>query len=164
MFAAVGWFALPAILASTGSSLTMFLSPTLFIYFIIYFLFGYLIYATLYAGAGATVEQASDAQQVTLPITMLNVISFIMLSTVIQDPSSTTSVVLSMIPFFSPVLMMGRIFSETPPFWQIGLSFVLMAATFFGVLWISARVYRTGILMYGKKYTFREIIKWVRYS
>ncbi len=164
MFAAVGWFALPAILSSAGSTLTMFLSPTLFIYFVLYFLFGYLIYSTLYAGAGATVEQASDAQQVTLPITMLNVISFITLTTVIQAPSSTTSVILSMIPFFSPVLMMGRIFSETPPLWQILLSFVLMGATFFGVLWISARVYRTGILMYGKKYTFREIIKWVRYS
>ncbi len=164
MFAAVAWFALPAILSSAGSSLTMFLSPTLFIYFVLYFLFGYLIYATLYAGAGATVEQASDAQQVTLPITMLNVISFITLTTVIQAPSSTTSVILSLIPFFSPVLMMGRIFSETPPLWQILLSFVLMGATFFGVLWISARVYRTGILMYGKKYTFREIIKWVRYS
>ena len=164
MFAAVVWFALPAILSSAGSSLTMFLSPTLFIYFVLYFLFGYLIYSTLYAGAGATVEQASDAQQVTLPITMLNVISFITLTTVIQAPSSTTSVILSMIPFFSPVLMMGRIFSETPPLWQILLSFVLMGATFFGVLWISARVYRTGILMYGKKHTFREIIKWVRYS
>ncbi|HET9136228.1 MAG TPA: ABC transporter permease, partial [Candidatus Kapabacteria bacterium] len=90
--------------------------------------------------------------------------SFISLTTVIQNPSSTLSIILSLIPFFSPVLMMGRIFSETPPFWQIALSFAIMIGTFFGVLWVSARIYRTGILMYGKKYSLKEIAKWVKFS
>lgn len=122
------------------------------------------MYATLYAGAGATVEQASDAQQVSMPITLLVILPIVMMTSVIQSPSSTSSVILSLIPFFSPILMLGRIFSETPPFWQIALSFVLMAATFFGVLWLSGKIYRTGILMYGKKYTLREIFKWLKYS
>jgi ABC-2 type transport system permease protein len=164
MFACVSWFALPAILTSVGAGITTLLSPALFIYFILYFLFGYLIFSTLYAAAGATVEQASDAQQVTMPITILILIPFITISTVIQSPSSTMSVVLSLIPFFSPILMIGRIFSETPPLWQILLSFVLMGLTFFGVLWIASRIYRTGILMYGKKFTLKEIARWVKYS
>jgi ABC-2 type transport system permease protein len=164
MFAGVSWFALPAILTSVGSNITTLLSPALFIYFVLYFLFGYLIFSTLYAAAGATVEQASDAQQVTLPITILIIIPFITISSVIQSPSSTMSVILSLIPFFSPILMIGRIFSETPPLWQILLSFVLMGVAFFTVLFFASRIYRTGILMHGKKFTLKEIAKWVRYS
>ncbi len=164
MFAAVSFFALPAVLSSLGSSAGSIISPSSFVYFVLYFIFGYLMYATLYAGAGATVEQASDAQQVSMPITLLVILPIVMMTSVIQSPSSTSSVILSLIPFFSPILMLGRIFSETPPFWQIALSFVLMAATFFGVLWLSGKIYRTGILMYGKKYTLREIFKWLKYS
>jgi ABC-2 type transport system permease protein len=164
MFASVSFFALPAILVSLGSGAGSIISPSAFIYFVLYFVFGYLMFATLYAGAGATVEQASDAQQVAMPITLLVLLPFLMMTSVIQSPSSTSSVILSMIPFFSPILMMGRIFSETPPFWQIALSFVLMGATFFGVLWVSGKIYRTGILMYGKKYSLREIYKWLKYS
>ena len=164
MFASVSFFALPAILVSLGSEAGNIISPASFIYFVLYFIFGYLMYATLYAGAGATVEQASDAQQVSLPITFLIILPVLMMTTVIQSPSTTSSVILSLIPFFSPILMMGRIFSETPPWWQIVLSFLLMGATFFGVLWVSGKIYRTGILMYGKKYSLREIFKWLRYS
>ncbi len=164
MFAAVSFFALPALLTTLGSSAGSIISPTSFIYFVLYFVFGYLMYATLYAGAGATVEQASDAQQVSMPITFLIILPILMMTSVIQSPSTTSSVILSLIPFFSPILMMGRIFSETPPFWQIALSFVLMGATFFGVLWVAGKIYRTGILMYGKKYSLREIFKWLKYS
>jgi ABC-2 type transport system permease protein len=164
MFASVSFFALPAILVTLGSSAANIISPSAFIYFVLYFVFGYLMYATLYAGAGATVEQASDAQQVSMPITLLIVLPILMMTSVIQSPSSTSSVILSLIPLFSPILMLGRIFSETPPFWQIALSFVLMGGTFFGVLWVSGKIYRTGILMYGKKYSLREIFKWLKYS
>ncbi|MEP7235966.1 MAG: ABC transporter permease [Ignavibacteriota bacterium] len=164
MFAAVSVFALPAILVSLGSAAGSIISPSAFIYFVLYFIFGYLMYATLYAGAGATVEQASDAQQVSMPITFLVILPILMMTSVIQSPSSTSSVILSLIPFFSPILMMGRIFSETPPFWQIALSFVLMTGAFFGVLWVAGKIYRTGILMYGKKYSLREIFRWLKYS
>ncbi|MDP4220379.1 MAG: ABC transporter permease [Bacteroidota bacterium] len=164
MFASVSFFALPALLASLGAGASQVISPSSFIYFVLYFIFGYLMYATLYAGAGATVEQASDAQQISMPITMLIVLPLLMMTSVIQSPSSTSSVILSLIPLFSPILMLGRIFSEPPPMWQILLSFVLMGSTFFGVLWVSGKVYRTGILMYGKKYSLREVFKWLKYS
>jgi ABC-2 type transport system permease protein len=164
MFASVSFFALPALLASLGAGASQVISPVSFVYFVLYFIFGYLMYATLYAGAGATVEQASDAQQISMPITMLIVLPLLMMTSVIQSPSSTSSVILSLIPLFSPILMLGRIFSEPPPMWQILLSFVLMGATFFAVLWISGKVYRTGILMYGKKYSLREVFKWLKYS
>ncbi|MDP4231439.1 MAG: ABC transporter permease, partial [Bacteroidota bacterium] len=149
---------------SLGAGASQVISPSSFIYFVLYFIFGYLMYATLYAGAGATVEQASDAQQISMPITMLIVLPLLMMTSVIQSPSSTSSVILSLIPLFSPILMLGRIFSEPPPMWQILLSFVLMGSTFFGVLWVSGKVYRTGILMYGKKYSLREVFKWLKYS
>jgi len=103
-------------------------------------------------------------QQVSLPVVMLLVIPFILLQGVIQSPSSAKSVVLSLIPFFSPILMLARIFTETPPWWQIALSVVLMIGTFFGCLWLAARIYRVGILMYGKKFKLSEIAKWVRYT
>jgi ABC-2 type transport system permease protein len=150
--------------AYMGDSFHFSISPYLFIYFILYYLFGFLIYSTLYAAVGATVDQESDAQQASMPIMILVMIPIFSMMGVIQSPSSTTSVILSLIPFFSPILMMGRIFSETPPFWQIALSFVLMAATFFGVLWLAARVYRVGILMYGKRFTPKEIMRWLRYT
>ena len=164
MFATLSFFALPYILLSLGPAAAHVISPISFIYFIFYFIFGYLMYATLYAGAGATVEQVSDAQQVSMPITILIILPILMMTSVMQSPSSTSSVILSLIPFFSPILMVGRIFSEMPPWWQIALSFVLMGATFFGVLWLAGKIYRTGILMYGKKYSLKEIFRWLKYS
>jgi len=167
------WALMLAVLTTVGissmspslqSSLNFNISPFMYLYLIAYFLFGYLIFATLYAVLGSTADQDSDVQQVSLPITFLIIIPIVMMTSVIQSPNSSTSVILSLIPFFSPILMLGRIFSETPPVWQIALSFVLMAGTFFGILWIGAKVYRVGILMYGKRFTIPEVIKWIRYS
>jgi ABC-2 type transport system permease protein len=155
---------LTAASAFLGPDILPSISPFLFIYFILFFVLGFLIYATLYAAIGSTAESASDVQQVSFPVVMLLVIPFVMLQGVIQNPSSTKSVVLSLIPFFSPILMLGRIFTETPPWWQIALAVVLMIGTFFGCLWVAARIYRVGILMYGKKFKLSEIAKWVRYS
>lgn len=150
--------------AFLGSSILPTVSPFLFIYFIVYFILGFLIYATLYAAVGSTAESASDAQQIAFPVIMLLLIPFILLQGVMQNPSSTKSVVLSLVPFFSPILMLARIFTETPPAWQIAASMVLMIATFFGCLWVASRIYRVGILMYGKKFKLAEIVKWVRYT
>jgi ABC-2 type transport system permease protein len=147
-----------------GSNLNINIPPELFIYFVLFYILGFLIYATLFAALGATADQESDVQQASLPITMLVVIPILLMTSVIQSPSSTMSTVLSMVPFFAPILMMGRIFSETPPFWQIALSIAIMIVTFFGALWVASRIYRTGILMYGKRFTPKEIIKWIRYS
>jgi ABC-2 type transport system permease protein len=147
-----------------GSNLDINIPPELFIYFVVFYILGFLIYATLFAALGATADQESDVQQASLPITLLVVIPILLMTSVIQSPSSTMSTVLSMVPFFAPILMMGRIFSETPPIWQIALSMAIMIATFFGVLWVAARIYRTGILMYGKRFSPKEIFKWIRYS
>ncbi len=155
---------LTAASAMLGSDILPSISPFLFLYFVLFFVLGFLIYATLYAAIGSTAESASDVQQISMPVVMLLVIPFILLQGVIQNPSSTKSVVLSLIPFFSPILMLGRIFTETPPWWQIALAVALMIGTFFGCLWIAARIYRVGILMYGKKFKLSEIAKWVRYS
>ena len=139
-------------------------SPYLFLYFLLFFVLGFLIYATLYAAIGSTAESASDVQQVAFPVTMLLVVPFILLQGVVQNPSGTGSVILSMIPFFAPILMLGRIFTETPPWWQIVITVVIMIGTFFGCLWVAARIYRVGILMYGKKFKPREILKWIKYT
>lgn len=166
------WAIMLAIISTIGLSaassmlggLTFGTSPFVFIYFIGYFVFGYLIYSTLYAALGAMADQESDVQQMSIPITILIMIPIFTLNNVIQNPNSVFSTVLSLIPFFSPILMLGRIFSETPPVWQIALSFVLMGATFFGVLKLGAKIYRVGILMYGKKPSLPEVRKWIRYS
>lgn len=164
MFAALSFYGLPALSASIGPSLAAIVTPESLIFFVFYFVGGFLIYATLYATVGAMVEQASDAQGLAMPITFVVVIAIISMTSVIQNPSSTASVILSLIPFFSPILMMGRIYSETPPLWQIGLSFALMGLTFYVISSFASKIYRTGILMYGKKFTFKEAFRWVKYS
>ena len=147
-----------------GQDVMPSVSPYLFLYFLLFFVLGFLIYATLYAAIGSTAESASDVQQVAFPVTMLLVIPFILLQGVIRNPSGTWSVLLSMVPFFAPILMLGRIFTETPPWWQIVLTVIIMIGTFFGCLWVAARIYRVGILMYGKKFKPREIVKWIKYT
>ncbi|MDP4199666.1 MAG: ABC transporter permease [Bacteroidota bacterium] len=164
MLVALTTVGLTAASAMLGQDVMPSISPFLFLYLILFFVLGFLIYATLYAAIGSTAESASDVQQVSFPVVMLLVIPFIMLQGVIQSPSSTKSVVLSLVPFFSPILMLARIFTETPPWWQIALSVALMIGTFFGCLWLAARIYRVGILMYGKKFKLSEIAKWVRYT
>ena len=81
-----------------------------------------------------------------------------------RDPNSTTAVVLSLVPFFTPILMLLRISAEPPPFWQIGLSMVLTLLTTLGVIYLSARIYRVGVLMYGKRPSVVELLRWLRYS
>ncbi len=163
MFGMLSFFALPA-MAVAGPSLAAIITIESLVYFVLYFVGGFLIYATLYATVGAMVEQASDAQSLAMPITFIVVIAILCMTSVIQNPSTTASVILSLVPFFSPILMMGRIYSETPPFWQIALSFVLMGLTFFFISSVASKIYRTGILMYGKKFSFKEAFKWVKYS
>ena len=149
--------------ASTGADLPK-IPASLVIYFIIYFLLGYFLFATLYAMVGAMVSSEEDAQQVQFPVTILIIIPMMVFSLVMNNPNSPTSVTLSMIPFFSPTLMMLRIAVDPPPWWQIGLSMILMIVTIFGAIWLAARIYRVGILMYGKRPSIAELGRWLRYS
>lgn len=137
--------------------------PIIWVYLVVYFLLGYLIYSSLFAAVGAAVDSESETQQLVFPITIPIIISIMLMPQVANAPDSTLAVVSSLIPLFSPILMVARIPITDVPFWQIGLSFLLMAGTFVGLMALSAKIYRVGILMYGKKASFKEMIKWVRY-
>jgi ABC-2 type transport system permease protein len=134
--------------------------------FIFYFLGGFLFYASLFAAVGSAVnEDAQDAQSLTLPITLPIILAIIIMINSINDPISPLATWSSIIPFFSPIVMMSRIpfgVPDTVPYWQLGLSMALLVAGFLVTTWISAKIYRTGILLYGKKPTWKEMIKWIR--
>lgn len=130
--------------------------------FIVYFLLGYLLYATMFAAIGSLVESNTDSQQFTLPVTVPLIVAIISAVYIVNDPDSSLAVWMSMIPFTSPVVMMVRI-PFGVPIWQVVVSVVLLAATFVAMTWVAAKIYRTGILMYGKKPTYKEIFKWLKY-
>jgi ABC-2 type transport system permease protein len=140
------------------------LSPLLMFFFVLYFVLGYFLYATLYAIVGAIVSNEEDGQQMQIPVTMTIVIPIMISVLVMQDPNSLASTLLSLIPFFSPILMFMRISFQAPPAWQIVLSIVLMLATIGGLLWLAAKIYRVGVLMYGKRPTLPEVFRWLKYS
>lgn len=137
---------------------------SLLIYFVVYFVLGYFLFATLYTIVGAMVSSEEDAQQMQFPVTMLMVVPMMIFWLIMRDPNGTFSTVMSLIPFFTPTLMMLRIAVVSPPFWQILLSIALMLAAIVGVVWVAGRIYRVGILMYGKKPNLIELGRWLRYS
>jgi len=132
--------------------------------FLFYFLGGYLFYSSLFASVGSVVnEDPQEAQSLMLPITMPIIFSFIIMSMAVQDPSGPLAVWGSMIPFSSPIVMMARIpygVPTTVPWWQLGVSMLLLIAGFLFTTWMAGKIYRTGILMYGKKPTWRTMWKW----
>jgi ABC-2 type transport system permease protein len=140
------------------------ISPSVFVWFLLFFLGGYLLYSSIFAAVGAAVEHQQDAQGLMLPVTLLIVIPILFISVLIESPNSSLSVVLSLIPFFSPILMVVRVAVTSVPLWQVALSFLLLCLTFIGSIWVSGRIYRVGILMYGKKPTFRDLARWFRYG
>ena len=123
---------------------------------------GFLLYAAMYAAVGASVDQAQDAQQLTTPIMIPIIFAFILLTMVMNDPNSPVVVWSSMIPFTAPIVMMGRIPSGIPT-WEIVTSLVLLYATFIVMVWLAGKIYRVGIFMHGKKPTFKELYKWLKY-
>jgi ABC-2 type transport system permease protein len=132
------------------------------VFFPVFFILGYLLFASLYAAVGAMFNNEQEAQQAATMVVIPVIIPVIMMQMVIANPSSTASVALSLIPLFTPLIMYLRILVETPPMWQIALSLVLTAATLVGVIYISGKIYRTGILMYGKRPNLKELWRWVR--
>jgi len=136
---------------------------TIIFCFIIFFVLGYLLYATLYAAIGSLVDNNTDSQQFSLPVTVPLMIAIISSFYIVNNPDSSLSVWLSMIPFTSPISMMVRI-PFGVPIWQIVLSVLLLAGTFVFMTWFAAKIYRTGILMYGKKLSYKEIFKWLKYK
>ena len=135
---------------------------SLVIYFLLFFLGGYLLYGSLFAAIGSAVEQESDAQSLQMPILIPVILPALFLPFIADNPDAPASVALSLVPFFSPILMVVRAAATDVPFWQMALSLALLALAFVGTIWLASRIYRVGILMYGKKATFRDLARWVR--
>jgi ABC-2 type transport system permease protein len=131
--------------------------------FIFYFLGGYLLYGAMFAAIGAAVDNETDTQQFMLPLTIPLILALLVLINSINNPDSSVSFWFSIIPFTAPIVMMGRLPFGVPE-WEVGLSMALLVVTFIGMTWLAAKIYRTGILMYGKKTSYKEIAKWIRHS
>jgi ABC-2 type transport system permease protein len=133
-----------------------------YIYFGLFFLLGYFIYATIYALLGSMVTTAQEGGQLAMPIILILVVSFYLFFPVSRSPDSTFAFWVSIIPFSAPVAMLVRIVTQTPPFWQIALSLVIGFGSVLVIMWIASRVYRVGMLMYGKRASIPEAWRWAR--
>jgi ABC-2 type transport system permease protein len=131
--------------------------------FIFFFLTGYLLYASLFAAIGSAVDNETETQQFMLPVTIPIILALIVAMGVMQNPESSLAFWFSIIPFTSPIVMMARIPFDVPA-WEIILSMALMLLTLVGAVWMAAKIYRTGILMYGKKTSYKELWKWLTYK
>ncbi len=131
--------------------------------FIVYFLGGYLLYASLFAAVGSAVDNETDTQQFMMPITIPLLLGLFVSMSAFQNPDSSIVYWCSFIPFTSPMVMMARIPFGVPG-WELVLSMIILLLSFLGTAWLAAKIYRTGILMYGKKPTYKEMFKWLRYK
>ena len=138
--------------------------PHVFVYFVVFFILGYFLYGTIYAAVGSMVNSEKEAQQLVMPITMFLIVPIMLMIFIIRAPNSSIAVFLSFIPFFAPILMFLRITVLLPPFGQIGASIVILILTILLMIWLTAKIYRVGILMYGKRPKLAEIVRWIRYK
>ena len=134
------------------------------IFFLIFFVLGFYLYSGMAAALGSTVNGEQEVQQFSFILISPLVISVVMMVYVMGNPSSTISVVMSLLPPFTPIIMYMRICAQMPPMWQVVLSIALLLASVLGMVWFAARIYRVGVLMYGKRATLPEIVRWLRYS
>jgi ABC-2 type transport system permease protein len=132
--------------------------------FAAFFLLGYVLYSTLYAAVGAAINSEQEGQQLQMIFASPLIVAIAMLMPTIQAPGSGMALGLSLFPFTAPVIMYVRIAMGAAPLWQIGLSIAIMLATIYFVLALCSRIYRVGILMYGKRPTLPELAKWLRYA
>jgi ABC-2 type transport system permease protein len=153
----------PGLIAGAGM-IKGILSARLLVYFAVFFLLGYTLYSTLCAAVGSMVNSEQEAQQLQFLVMMPMIISVIIAVNIIQNPEAPAAVWGSLFPLTAPLIMFLRIALQSPPPWQIALSIGLMIATTYGLIWLCARIYRVGILMYGKKPTLPQIMKWIRYT
>ena len=150
-------------LASVFEQLESINITFLLVMFLFYFIGGYLMYGSLFAAVGSAVDSETDSQQFMLPITIPLIFSFIALQTILENPDSSLAFWCSIIPFTSPIVMMGRLPFD-PPLWELGLSMVLLIVGFIFTSWLAGRIYRVGILMYGQKVNYKTLWKWIKQS
>jgi ABC-2 type transport system permease protein len=154
----------PLFMAGASGLLKGVLSVKLIFFFGVFFLLGFALYSTMCAAVGAMVNSEQEAQQLQFLIVMPLILSVVILVNVIQYPGSALAFWASIFPLTAPLIMFTRIALQTPVWWQIALSISLMVLTVWGLAFLCARIYRVGVLMYGKKPTFPEIIKWIKYA
>jgi ABC-2 type transport system permease protein len=140
------------------------LTAEMAIHLLLFFVLGFFAFSTLYAAIGSAFNNLQEAQQMASFVMLFLIVPVFVMYPVINDPSSTMAVVMSLIPLFTPLIMSLRIVTQIPPYWQILLAYALSVGFIWGMVWLCARIYRVGILMYGKKPTFQEILRWVRYA
>ncbi len=150
---------------ATGKNLPIIdLDMAILAYFVLFFLLGYILYATMYAAVGAMVNAEQEAQQLVTPLILLLIVPMIMITYIIGNPHTTTSVVFSMIPFFAPMIMFTRIAVDMPPLPEILLSIAILIGSILLLIFLVAKIFRIGILMYGKRPTLPEVLRWLRQS
>lgn len=158
MGGAVATFAGTAAAASRLGSLDARIVP----YFLIFYVLGYLTYASVYAIGGSVTNSEKEAQQFVAPIMFFLLIPWFLATVILQSPESAMAVTLSLIPIFTPVTMFMRVIVSEPPLWEVALSIVLSIGTIYGMFWVTAKIFRTGILSYGKRPTIPELWRWLR--
>ena len=165
-----GWFLLTRAGLASGrieqaANFIQQLSPPAYvvIYFFIFFILGFLFYSGLFVSIGAMVTSETEAQQLQFPVTFPIIVSLMLMFLAIRDPSGSLVQVISMIPLFSPIVMIVRICVVLPPFWEIALSLALLLVGVWVSIWLAGRIFRVGLLMYGKRPSLPELIKWIRY-
>lgn len=157
-------FSSPALAATQPFLKDLNIPPIVLICLPIFFLLGYLLYSTMYAAVGAMVNSEEEAQQLQWPVMMPLILCSVFASAVIRDPNTPLAFWTSIFPLTAPIIMFVRVAVQPPHLWQIVLSIVLQILAIWGMVWVCARIYRIGILMYGKRPTLPEILKWIKYA
>jgi ABC-2 type transport system permease protein len=147
-----------------ASSIHIGLTPGQIVYFFIYFLLGYLFYSSIAAALGAMTNSEQELQQLNMFLVMPLAVCFIALRSVLTSPDSTGARVLALIPPFTPLIMYLRVSLGHPEPWEILLSLLLTSSSIYGIIWVTSRIYRIGVLMYGKRPNLPEILRWLKYS
>ncbi len=163
------WIVLGGILVSRFSgmidaAILSFLTPEIALYFVIFFILGFFTYAIPYAFIGAAVNTDQEAQQFASVLSVVIIVPYLLGISAIQNPNSTLTMVASLFPLFTPILMFMRITTALPPLWQILTSIGLCTLTIWGLAWLGAKIFRVGMLMYGKKPSLGEMLRWIRYK
>ncbi|HWR34883.1 MAG TPA: ABC transporter permease [Clostridia bacterium] len=154
----------PAVVAAKPYLAQLHIAPGVYIFFPVFFLLGFVLYSTMYAAVAAMVNSDEEAQQMQWPVMLPIILCSTFAFAVIRQPNSATSFWLSLFPFTSPLIMFVRIVVQQPPLWQIFLSIGILAVSIYGMVALCSRIYRVGILMYGKRPTLPELLKWIKYA
>lgn len=151
-----------AMAAMAGFNLSQFFRPVMAFYFILFYLLGYLLYVCVYAVGGAIVNTEKEAQNFLGPIVMILMVPWFLLMPIVMNPESTMAVVFSLIPIYTPITMFVRVLVSDPPMWQVALSIGMAIATIYLMFWLTAKIFRVGILSYGKRPTVPELWRWLK--